>query len=66
MLENQEIYFRAKSKDGGKSLRDQLKRVGLQLPAGRRKATNVNSLTALVECQLNFFVEKSFSYSKKN
>ncbi|KHN80354.1 Transcription factor AP-2-beta [Toxocara canis] len=43
------ILRRAKSKDGGKSLRDQLKRVGLQLPAGRRKATNVNSLTALVE-----------------
>uniref|UniRef100_A0AC35TH50 DNA helicase n=1 Tax=Rhabditophanes sp. KR3021 TaxID=114890 RepID=A0AC35TH50_9BILA len=43
------ILRRAKSKDGGKSLRDQLKRVGLSLPAGRRKASNVNSLTALVE-----------------
>uniref|UniRef100_A0A914BV97 Transcription factor AP-2 C-terminal domain-containing protein n=1 Tax=Acrobeloides nanus TaxID=290746 RepID=A0A914BV97_9BILA len=43
------ILRRAKSKDGGKSLRDQLKRVGLALPAGRRKAANVNSLTALVE-----------------
>ncbi|VDN53354.1 unnamed protein product [Dracunculus medinensis] len=43
------ILRRAKSKDGGKSLRDQLKQVGLQLPAGRRKASNVNSLTALVE-----------------
>uniref|UniRef100_A0A915CMV5 Transcription factor AP-2 C-terminal domain-containing protein n=1 Tax=Ditylenchus dipsaci TaxID=166011 RepID=A0A915CMV5_9BILA len=43
------ILRRAKSKDGGKSLRDQLKTVGLTLPAGRRKATNVNSLTALVE-----------------
>ena len=46
------ILRRAKSKDGGKSLRDQLKRVGVALPAGRRKATNVNSLTALVECKL--------------
>ncbi|CAD5210012.1 unnamed protein product [Bursaphelenchus xylophilus] len=43
------ILRRAKSKDGGKSLRDQLKVVGLTLPAGRRKASNVNSLTALVE-----------------
>lgn len=46
------ILRRAKSKDGGKSLRDQLKRVGVALPAGRRKAANVNSLTALVECKL--------------
>uniref|UniRef100_A0A7E4ZPW1 TF_AP-2 domain-containing protein n=1 Tax=Panagrellus redivivus TaxID=6233 RepID=A0A7E4ZPW1_PANRE len=45
------ILRRAKSKDGGKSLRDQLKRVGVALPAGRRKATNVNSLTALVELE---------------
>jgi hypothetical protein len=44
--------FRAKSKDGGKSLRDKLKVHGLVLPAGRRKASNVNSLTALVECKL--------------
>lgn len=45
------ILRRAKSKDGGKSLRDQLKGVGLALPAGRRKAANVNALTALVECE---------------
>ncbi|GMT00775.1 hypothetical protein PENTCL1PPCAC_22949 [Pristionchus entomophagus] len=43
------ILRRAKSKDGGKSLRDQLRRVGLALPAGRRKTTHVNTLTALVE-----------------
>ncbi|GMT28754.1 hypothetical protein PFISCL1PPCAC_20051, partial [Pristionchus fissidentatus] len=43
------ILRRAKSKDGGKSLRDQLRRVGLSLPAGRRKTTHVNTLTALVE-----------------
>lgn len=43
------ILRRAKSKDGGKSLRDQLKQHGVALPAGRRKAANVNSLTALVE-----------------
>ncbi|CAD5206826.1 unnamed protein product [Bursaphelenchus okinawaensis] len=47
------ILRRAKSKDGGKSLRDQLKVVGLTLPAGRRKASNVNSLTALVEYEAN-------------
>ncbi|KAI6182545.1 Transcription factor AP-2-beta [Aphelenchoides bicaudatus] len=43
------ILRRAKAKDGGKSLRDKLKTHGLVLPAGRRKASNVNSLTALVE-----------------
>lgn len=44
---------RAKSKDGGKALRDSLKRVGLTLPAGRRKAATVTAWTALVEG--NFF-----------
>uniref|UniRef100_A0A914HH39 Transcription factor AP-2 C-terminal domain-containing protein n=1 Tax=Globodera rostochiensis TaxID=31243 RepID=A0A914HH39_GLORO len=43
------ILRRAKSKDGGKSLRDQLKTYGLVLPAGRRKTANVSTLTALVE-----------------
>ncbi|KAI6225948.1 Transcription factor AP-2-beta [Aphelenchoides besseyi] len=43
------ILRRAKSKDGGKSLRDQLKNHGLVLPAGRRKGTNVNTLTSLLE-----------------
>uniref|UniRef100_A0A9J2Q4A1 Transcription factor AP-2 C-terminal domain-containing protein n=1 Tax=Ascaris lumbricoides TaxID=6252 RepID=A0A9J2Q4A1_ASCLU len=40
---------RAKSKDGGKTLRDSLKQVGLTLPAGRRKAATVTAWTALVE-----------------
>ena len=41
--------FRAKSKNGGKFLRDRLDRIGLALPAGRRKAANVTLLTSLVE-----------------
>ena len=41
--------FRAKSKNGGKQLRDKLDRLGLALPAGRRKACNVTLLTSLVE-----------------
>jgi hypothetical protein len=41
--------FRAKSKNGGKFLRDKLDRIGLALPAGRRKAANVTLLTSLVE-----------------
>ena len=41
--------FRAKSKNGGKLLRDKLDRLGLNLPAGRRKACNVTLLTSLVE-----------------
>jgi hypothetical protein len=40
---------RAKSKNGGKLLRDKLDRLGLGLPAGRRKACNVTLLTSLVE-----------------
>ena len=41
--------YRAKSKNGGKQLRDKLDRLGLSLPAGRRKACNVTLLTSLVE-----------------
>src|SRR5699024_7864259 len=40
---------RAKSKNGGKSLREKLEKIGLNLPAGRRKAANVTLLTSLVE-----------------
>jgi len=43
------VLRRAKSKDGGKRLRDMLDRIGLNLPAGRRKAANVTLLTSLVE-----------------
>ena len=43
------FVFRAKSKDGGKMLRSKLDRIGLTLPAGRRKAANVTLLTSLVE-----------------
>ena len=42
-------YVRAKSKNGGKSLRDKLEKIGLSLPAGRRKAAQVTLLTSLVE-----------------
>ncbi|TKC50193.1 hypothetical protein EI555_004082 [Monodon monoceros] len=41
--------FRAKSKNGGRSLRERLEKIGLNLPAGRRKAANVTLLTSLVE-----------------
>ena len=43
------VFRRAKSKNGGKFLRDKLDRIGLALPAGRRKAANVTLLTSLVE-----------------
>merc|ERR1712106_130438 len=43
------VLRRAKSKDGGKLLRDKLDRIGMTLPAGRRKAANVTLLTSLVE-----------------
>merc|ERR1712241_255802 len=43
------VLRRAKSKDGGKMLRSKLDRIGMNLPAGRRKAANVTLLTSLVE-----------------
>lgn len=43
------LWHRAKSKNGGRSLREKLDKIGLNLPAGRRKAANVTLLTSLVE-----------------
>lgn len=43
------LLLRAKSKNGGRCLRERLEKIGLNLPAGRRKAANVTLLTALVE-----------------
>lgn len=47
------IFHRAKSKNGGRSLREKLDKIGLNLPAGRRKAANVTLLTSLVEGKKN-------------
>ncbi|KAJ1358491.1 Transcription factor AP-2-alpha [Parelaphostrongylus tenuis] len=43
------ILRRAKSKNGGKELRDMLDKMGLRLPVGRRKSATVTLLTSLVE-----------------
>ena len=43
------FFSRAKSKNGGKCLREKLDKIGLSLPAGRRKAAQVTLLTSLVE-----------------
>ena len=48
-MTNPKNVFRAKSKDGGRNLRDKLDKIGMALPAGRRKAANVTLLTSLVE-----------------
>merc|ERR1711972_583313 len=40
---------RAKAKDNGKMLRDKLEKLGMTLPAGRRKAANITLLSSLVE-----------------
>ena len=47
------VLRRAKSKDGGKVLRDKLDKIGMTLPAGRRKAANVTLLTSLVEGEMS-------------
>ena len=39
----------AKSKSGGRFLRDKLDKIGMNLPAGRRKAAAVTLLSSLVE-----------------
>ena len=44
--------YRAKSKNGGRMLREKLDKIGMTLPAGRRKAANVTLLTSLVEGKL--------------
>uniref|UniRef100_A0A672UIT6 Transcription factor AP-2 delta n=1 Tax=Strigops habroptila TaxID=2489341 RepID=A0A672UIT6_STRHB len=54
------ILRRAKSKNGGRCLREKLDRLGLNLPAGRRKAANVTLLTSLVEgraCNIVIYVK---------
>ena len=47
---------RAKSKNGGTVLRQRLQEIGVSLPPGRRKQTELSLLTSLVE-------SKSPSYS---
>ncbi|TNM94638.1 hypothetical protein fugu_017397 [Takifugu bimaculatus] len=53
---------RAKSKNGGRCLREKLDRLGLNLPAGRRKAANVTLLTSLVEGEA-LHLARDFGYT---
>ncbi|XP_046338697.2 transcription factor AP-2-alpha-like [Haliotis rufescens] len=55
------ILRRAKSKNGGKSLRDSLDKIGLSLPAGKRKTANVTLFTSLVEGE-TIQLAKDYSY----
>nr|XP_051688002.1 LOW QUALITY PROTEIN: transcription factor AP-2-epsilon [Oryctolagus cuniculus] len=55
------VLRRAKSKNGGRCLREQLEKIGLNLPAGRRKAANVTLLTSLVEGEA-VHLARDFSY----
>ena len=55
------VLRRAKSKDGGRLLRDKLDKLGMTLPAGRRKAANVTLLTSLVEGEA-IHLAKDFGY----
>eukprot|EP00106_Octopus_bimaculoides_P020452 XP_014787894.1 PREDICTED: transcription factor AP-2-beta-like [Octopus bimaculoides] len=51
------VLRRAKSKNGGRSLREKLEKIGLSLPAGRRKAANVTLLTSLVEVHIHYRID---------
>ncbi|XP_027532011.1 transcription factor AP-2-alpha isoform X5 [Neopelma chrysocephalum] len=53
------VLRRAKSKNGGRSLREKLDKIGLNLPAGRRKAANVTLLTSLVEEHMFLWLYRS-------
>ncbi|GFW09461.1 transcription factor AP-2-alpha [Trichonephila clavipes] len=55
--------YLAKSKNGGRSLREKLDKIGLNLPAGRRKAANVTLLTSLVE---EIVLERDVGWSKRD
>ncbi|XP_076319080.1 transcription factor AP-2-epsilon-like isoform X2 [Tachypleus tridentatus] len=55
------VLRRAKSKNGGRTLREKLEKIGLNLPAGRRKAANVTLLTSLVEGE-SIHLARDFGY----
>merc|ERR1711899_122720 len=55
------VLRRAKAKDNGKMLREKLEKLGMTLPAGRRKAANVTLLTSLVEGEA-IHLAKDFGY----
>lgn len=55
---------RAKSKNGGRLLREKLEKIGLNLPAGRRKAANVTLLTSLVEGMWWLFLSNKKNLNK--
>ncbi|VDL32026.1 unnamed protein product [Hymenolepis diminuta] len=59
------VLRRAKSKNGGRSLRDRLDKIGLSLPAGRRKAATVTLFTSLVEGEA-LRLAKDFNYICEN
>jgi len=50
------VYIRAKSKNGGRDLRNKLEKIGVNLPAGRRKAATTTLLTSLVEGRKSRFM----------
>ena len=43
------LCFRAKSKNGGHVLRQKLETIGVKLPPGKRKTSELTLLTAMVE-----------------
>ncbi|CAD6194352.1 unnamed protein product [Caenorhabditis auriculariae] len=55
------ILRRAKSKNGGRELRETLEKLGLNLPAGRRKSATVTLLTSMVEGEAEH-LGRDFSY----
>jgi hypothetical protein len=55
LIELSNLSFRAKSKNGGRDLRNRLEKIGVNLQAGRRKTTPTTLLTSLVEGKINLY-----------
>jgi hypothetical protein len=58
------VLRRAKSKNGGRMLREKLEKIGMNLPAGRRKAANVTLLTSLVEGRFSTLLSNGTNFNE--
>jgi hypothetical protein len=54
------FLIRAKSKNGGRDLRIKLEKIGVNLPAGRRKTSTTTLLTSLVEGRIFHWYARAF------
>jgi hypothetical protein len=58
-IELSNLSFRAKSKNGGRDLRNRLEKIGVNLQAGRRKTSTTTLLTSLVEGNFSCLIDNN-------